>query len=351
MKRHCTFFVGLALIASASWVVAAESQSVPQPLRELARFNGNWVGEFTAPFDLGQIKKGDRVVFHLSQRWMLDKAYLAGDLSFEAGGKRIPGSHEIAHWDAANKKLVHSIFGANGIGAGEWLATGDKAMLRWWWDTQDGKVEGTSVMEAVDADTSIWQGVDVSLAGKKLPDWPKITLKRTRVARSGGAQEGASAEEYLRFWNDYFCGDWVTTIVKGEEEGSNKTGTKGTWKCEPSPTKTCMFFTDAADGGPLANAVAGYDPASGAWKEVFYFADGSHLTQFYRVASGELAGDPVGKQITGTAELATPNGKVEKSVVRVRFLGPDRCEYSVTQRGAGDKMQPEVVWIFERTQK
>jgi hypothetical protein len=161
-------------------------------------------------------------------------------------------------------------------------------------------------------------------------------------------QGGATGDEYLAFWTKYFQGEWTTKIVEGEETGTEKTGTEGTWTCTLGPTKACMLFLGTSEGKPQSNAVAGYDPKSKSWKEIFFFADGSHLIQSYRARTGYLNGDPVGKTVKGRAQLFFPDGKVERSAIHVEVIGPDTCEYVVTERRVDGEERPHLKWVFER---
>lgn len=163
--------------------------------------------------------------------------------------------------------------------------------------------------------------------------------------------DSADADKYLTFWKDYFQGKWAATITEGANSGLEKTGTKRTWTCRLGPTEKCMTFAGTSAGKPSNDALAGYDPRTKAWKEVFFFADGSHLIQFYRISAGALSGDPAGKVIPGTAELVTGDGRIEKCRIQVKVIDGNSCEYSCTERQMEDEELPDLVWRFERKKR
>ena len=157
-----------------------------------------------------------------------------------------------------------------------------------------------------------------------------------------------TANHYLAFWSEHFQGDWVSEIVEGTPAGVETPGTKGTWSCELAPTKVCMLFSATANGKPVHNAVAGYDPKTDSWKEAFFFADGSHVIQFYQATAEELSGGLAGKVLKGKAELVYANGDIEPSELRVVFSSADRFVYSVINRRISGKKVPDLKVVFER---
>jgi hypothetical protein len=175
---------------------------------------GDWVGEWSLPYDLPPFKQGDRVGYHASSRWIMNRNYLVVD-TYMVGkdGRRAPDTHEIIGWDPAKKKVVHSIYGADGTGNGEWTETGKQARLRWSFDSKEGRLEGTSYMEVKDANTHTWQVKNVTLKGEKQDDWPLVTFKRKTV----------TANEHLKLlaptvghWS--MEGKWADGVAfKGEE--------------------------------------------------------------------------------------------------------------------------------------
>jgi hypothetical protein len=110
----------------------------------------------------------------------------------------------------------------------------------------------------------------------------------------------------------------------------------------------CRLFSATVNGQPAHNAVAGYDPKTNAWKEVFFFDDGSVVTQLYRATPEELSGSPVGKVLKGTAELVHANGDIEPSDLRVVFTSANRFEYSVVNRQMNGRKVPDMKIVFER---
>ena len=154
---------------------------------------------------------------------------------------------------------------------------------------------------------------------------------------------------YLNFWMEYFEGEWDTALLEGEDrEGRLKTGANGTWSCHLSPTKTCMLFNSTINGETDSVAVAGYDPKTKAWKEVFFMTNGSHLTQFYYADADALTGDPAGKVIKGKGEFIYPDGRVEKAKIGVEIISRDKCKYFVKQRRIGEEKRPDLVSLMVR---
>ena len=177
------------------------------------------------------------------------------------------------------------------------------------------------------------------------------------VGISGAAQPSTAAidspptaNDYLAFWKNYFVGEWTTKIVEGDT-GRDATGTEGTSSFRLSATKACILLSATQDGKPDFDAVAGYDPSSKAWKEVFFMHDGSHLIQFYFATREELTGDPVGKTIKGKAKYILADGKTEEADIQFTVLDRDKNTYIVTNRRVDGERRPGLRFISQRKKK
>jgi hypothetical protein len=170
----------------------------------------------------------------------------------------------------------------------------------------------------------------------------------TALVTNERVQSASEAEKYLTFWKEYFQGEWDTTVVQGEDTGPNQPGAKGVWNCQLHPTQHSMVFSAIINGSPIYNAVAGYDPKSRAWKEVFFDADGNHLIQYYQASNTELDPNSVGQVIKGRAEYIYADGRIELAEIGVRLISRDRCEYYAVSRQIDGRPATDLLFIFER---
>jgi hypothetical protein len=177
-----SFFV---LCLGLNAACAAGSDAPCEQLKALEWQIGDWVGEYTAPFDLGEIKAGDHVTSHTSFRWGLGRSLLIMDVHQVVSGRAIPDTHEVTYWDAGRERLMLTIFTPSGVGSGEFREVGDVTVLPWFVELDEGKLTGTSYIEQKDADTYTWQARDLALDDRKLPDFPVITMNR-KVGAAGG---------------------------------------------------------------------------------------------------------------------------------------------------------------------
>ena len=156
-----------------------------------------------------------------------------------------------------------------------------------------------------------------------------------------------AAKDYLEFWKNYFVGEWTSKIVDGDT-GRDATGKEGTLSFRLSSTKACILLVATQDGKPDFDGVAGYDPRSKAWKEVFFMHDGSHLIQFYFATRDQLTGNPVGKTIKGKAEYVLADGSIEEADIQFTVLDRDQNTYVVTNRRVDGEPRPDLRIISHR---
>lgn len=188
MNRTATL---LALILGFGLTAPAPAQERPsayEHLKPLEWLIGDWVGDMTLDYDLPPLRKGTRVEYHNSYRWIMDRNYIVFDgfMVAKDDGRRVASDHEIISWDPVKKKLVHSIFGVNGRGAGMWDDAGPKPRLRWSGDLHaGGTMAGTSYLESRNAAMHTWQIRDFTLNGMKQDNQPLVTFKRKTGAAAG----------------------------------------------------------------------------------------------------------------------------------------------------------------------
>ena len=217
-------------------------------------------------------KKGTECVFQVSWRWILNKSAVEEVFTLEfEGGKKFSWKGLVG-WNAAQKKIVYGGMSSDG---GHELGTVmfDEATqtLTLHGRGVDGNGQETSfkgAMAKTGKNTVTWQALERTGGDVEGPS-PIVTFKRVKPdkvkekpAASKSDREKVTANLYLEFWKKYFQGEWDTEIVAGENSGREKTGTKGTWSCQLSPTKNCMIFSATTSGKPDYSAVAGYDPKS-----------------------------------------------------------------------------------------
>lgn len=302
MTRTAAFLTGVVFLAFSAAALGEDTKSPAyEHLKPLQWQIGDWVGEYTAAFDLGGVKKGDVVTSHVSFRWMLDRNVLVVDSYQVVAGKRIPNTHEIASWDPESNKLIVRFYTAQGTGRGEYAQIGDKIVLPWSADLDEGKLKGTSYLEKLDADTYRWQGREVALGDKKLPDWPLITMKR---------KTGAAAGELWTNFRDAAKGKWKGTgkLLRDGEVPELPKGTKFEidFLFEPVADEMAMtgrfdFRISGKDITATAPFLAGWDPQTeqiairnfwsiGGLEEVFLSTQKGK--QFFGTYTGKSPGSP-----------------------------------------------------------
>jgi hypothetical protein len=192
-----------------------QPQSAAEHLKPMEWMIGDWIGEYTAPADLDEVKQGDRVTVAGSVRWMLDRRFIVSDFYWEVQGKKVLESREIFGWDYAAKRVGHWFFGNSGTGEGVWTLTADRGQLQWSVNTPDGKLTGTGVVEKQGIDSYLWQLKNLASGEKKLPDWPLVTLKRKMAA-----------DDLWKAYRDVAAGTWTGTgaLLKDRKEDNLSRG-------------------------------------------------------------------------------------------------------------------------------
>jgi len=160
--------------------VTAQDKTAHEQLKKIDWIIGEWEAETKVPPrrpDVGE--EGATMELHTSWRWMLKKDFMVLNLKHQIGNKTEVG-REIVGWDAESGQLVHWLFWEGGKhGTGEWTMNDDKLRLKWSMVGPNNKQsKGTSLITKIDADTVTWQGTDLVVDGKNVPDWPVITYKR-----------------------------------------------------------------------------------------------------------------------------------------------------------------------------
>jgi hypothetical protein len=150
-----------------------------------------------------------------------------------------------------------------------------------------------------------------------------------------------SAKDYLEFWKNYFVGEWTSKIVDGDT-GRDAAGAEGIQSFRLSSTNACILLSATQNGKPDYDAVAGYDPSSKAWKEVFFMSDGSHLIQYYFATRDQLIGNPVGKTIKGKAKYILADGAIEEADIQFTVVDRDENTYIVTNRRVDGGPRPDL---------
>jgi hypothetical protein len=156
-------------------------------LKQLEPLIGTWTGEFVSPDDrpTANIKKGDKITFTATYKWALDKSAI---LDHKTMG--VPGSDPIWQgtffigWDTGNKSIVCYAFENTGGHQviDDWQIQGDKVTAKGTGtDPFGNKTTFTLVVSDIKKDSCAWQIKDTMIDGKKLPDYPKVELKRVEA--------------------------------------------------------------------------------------------------------------------------------------------------------------------------
>ncbi|MHB8898358.1 MAG: hypothetical protein ACYC6Y_06395 [Thermoguttaceae bacterium] len=322
--------------------LAAENKANGSRLQDLAWIIGQWQGEYLLPDGYPELGPAGAKVFHTeSWRWSLAKKYIVLKFDDQIDGKTVSSGEELVGLDISTGKLMHWFFGSSGgHGQGEWSRQGDDWMLKWHGIGTGGKeIAGTSDQILIDAETYTWQMRDLTEDGKKVADWPKVTLKRTKPGT-----EGVTVDDYLEFHKP-LLGSWKTTV---EEADKTYHGT-ATWRL--AENKKCLVISLKVEGLPALEAMIGYDPLSGKCIQTSFDSDGT-----YQVSMLEISGMKKGRTMTegligkweekrfnadGTVIMATETlSCTEKGANRLVFVWSNR-----TERG---KTLPDWKLTYER---
>jgi hypothetical protein len=183
-------YLALALTLYAVGMSRAEDKGLPgnyEHLKKLEPLIGTWTNEFVAPNDhpTANIKKGDKLTQTSTYKWDLNKSIISNNQTIGVpGSDPIWQSTWLIGWDTENKRIVAYAFESTGGHQviDDWEFQGDKV-------TAKGKVSDpfgnkstfTMVISDIKKDSIVGQMIDVTIDGKKQPDYPKGTMKRAEA--------------------------------------------------------------------------------------------------------------------------------------------------------------------------
>ena len=156
-------------------------------LKKLEPLIGTWTGEFESPHDwpTANIKKGDKIIRTLTYKWDLDKSIISNHQTWgQPGSDPVWQSTWLIGWDTLNKRIVCFAFENTGGHQviDDWEIQGDKVTAKGKGSDPFGrKTTFTVVISDIKKDSCVWQIRDTTIAGKKVSDYPGVTLKRTQA--------------------------------------------------------------------------------------------------------------------------------------------------------------------------
>ncbi|MCS7471268.1 hypothetical protein NZK35_31830, partial [Stieleria sp. ICT_E10.1] len=128
--------------------------------------------------------------------WILGGAAIEIRTESVIDGRPQPPSRGIIAWDPEKEQISHFMVSGSGfLGGGSWHHENGDWLLKWKSSTTNGGYAGTSIHRPKSDDSFEWQMVNVFQAGKKLPDWPLVELKRVTTKQEA--------------WIDYMEGSWT----------------------------------------------------------------------------------------------------------------------------------------------
>ncbi|NLY02081.1 MAG: hypothetical protein GXY83_38855 [Rhodopirellula sp.] len=305
-----TAFLGLVFLTFSAVADGEESKSDYEHLKPLEWLIGDWVGEYTAPVDLPGVKKGERVISHVSRYWVLDKTAFVTDGVTEANGKRTPLTHELNYWNPTERCVSLLAQSAFGTGKGKFTEVGDTVVLRFA-SEKEGVLAGTATLEKIDQNSYTWQITDLTLADEKTPDWPKVTFRKTGVALA--AKDGKSAAAQLEDLA-WLIGDWEGEfkLPKGLEEvgpEGAKVRSFESWRWGLGKKFILMNWREEIDGKHVVTShyVIGPNLETGALSTWFFESLGGHGTGTWRSDGDKLVTPwrsftPSGKKYQGVSD-------------------------------------------------
>lgn len=180
----------LALTFCTVRMSGAEDKSLPgnyERLKKLEILIGTWTGEFVSPHDwpTANLKKGDKLTTIVTYKWDLNKSIISNHQTIGA-----PGSDPVWQgtffigWDTANKRIVCFAFETTGGHQviDDWEIQGDKVTAKGKGSDPFGrKTTFTMVVSDITKESCVRQFIDVTMDGKKQPDFAKIALKRAKA--------------------------------------------------------------------------------------------------------------------------------------------------------------------------
>ena len=298
---------------------------------------GDWTGygAILAEDDGGPLKRGDEFKLQGTFRSVANGTAVRGDQVLIAGeeSKRAYDATVTFGWNPFSKVIEVSAYWADG--------PVELIML----DKQNG--DDFTGVYTIFLPTGKKETADILLKtnGKNEYAWVLTSGKDSgaTVSTWQRLETSTKAEDYIGFWRDYLQGGWDITVVKGEEGGIGPSGSKGTWTCTPHPAGNSMIFTATQNGKPMYNAIAGYDPKSQAWKEVFFLPDGGNFVQYYQATTADLDPKAVGQVIKGRCEYILADGTIELADIGVKVLSRDKWQYFVVNRRINGEPQPDLL--------
>lgn len=315
MKRIASVLVVVLLVSLTSLMSGAQPPSNFENLKPLEWLIGDWCADFTMPYDLNPLKEGDDVTYHVSFRWIMNKNYIVMDGYMLKDGRRVPDSHEIIAWDPGKRKLVHWFCGDYGVGVGQWSDAGKAPRLRWSLGEKGEGMEATAQMEQKDADTHTWQLTDITLAGKKMPDWKVITFRR---------KTGAPSDDLWSAWRQASGGTWLGegTIGRDYKDLDLSKGDRFTYRLvqKPNPEGTCIasegdFRIEGKDVTAKVTALDYWDPDNRQIRSIGSWTNG--LVEEIAIQRRQ------GTAFLGTYVAKSPGSAVERAGIRYDFPDPD----------------------------
>lgn len=176
------------LLFSLVTSVSRGEDSVVPTLEDLTWLLGEWEGDYVMPEGSPEIAPaGTKIHSTNSWTWTLGRKFIALRIRDEANGKVVSTGEELMGADQRTGGLGHWFFGSVGFhGDGVWSKQADAWALKWEsFDPNGKKYEGTSYHIRLDENAYTWQMRDLSEDGKSIPDWPKVTYRRTSGQPAG----------------------------------------------------------------------------------------------------------------------------------------------------------------------
>jgi hypothetical protein len=186
----CAACLALALTLCAVGMSSAQDNAPLgnyQHLKKLEPLIGTWTGEFVSPHDwpTAYIKKGDKITLTLTYKWNLNMSVISNNNAMgQPGSDPFWQSTWLIGWDTANKRIVSFSFentGGHQV-VDDWEIQGDKVTAKGEGSDPFGrKTTFTMVISDIKKDSCEWQMIDVTMDGKKQPDFAKVTLNRAQA--------------------------------------------------------------------------------------------------------------------------------------------------------------------------
>ena len=156
-------------------------------LKKLKPLIGTWTGEFLSPYDrpTANIKKGDKITQTSTYKWDLNKSVISNHQTMgQPGSDPVWQATFLIGWDTENKRIVCFAFENTGGHQviEDWEIKSDKVTFKGTGSDPFGnKTTFTIVVSDIKKDSFVWQIIDTTIAGKKQPDYPAVTMKRAQA--------------------------------------------------------------------------------------------------------------------------------------------------------------------------